>query len=168
MVLVTPDQAAATDRPTSPIGAGRPTWFALRARPDQVRKAREFASAAVFGYPFDAYEISLIVSEVVTNAVRTAASLREWPDDTYPIGVEMLATSRYVHIAVTDPDHRPIPAPDEGGLLAKGGRGLVIVDQHAVDRWVKYAEHGKTVHVVIPAREVELTAAELERIRRPE
>jgi anti-sigma regulatory factor (Ser/Thr protein kinase) len=121
----------------------------------------------VFGYPFDTYEISLVTSELVTNAILTAASLRQWPDDTYPIGVEILATERYVHLAVTDPDHRPIPAADRGGLLAEGGRGVAIVDQHATGRWVTYAEHGKTVHVVIPASGVELTPGELAAIGAP-
>ncbi|MCO6006020.1 ATP-binding protein [Actinoallomurus purpureus] len=131
-----------------------------------VAKARSFASTAVFGYPFDAYEVALIVSELVTNAIRTATALRTWPDDTYPIGIELLATTRYVHLAVTDPDHRPMPAPDQGGLLAEHGRGLTIVDQHAADRWVTYAEHGKTVHVVIPSPGITLTTAELA-ARRP-
>ncbi|MEV5705643.1 ATP-binding protein [Actinoallomurus sp. NPDC052274] len=158
---MTLDPTVIPDHADPPIAASRPSWLALRARPEYASKARAFASTAVFGYPFDAYEIALIVSALVTNAIRAAMALRTWPDDSYPIGVELLATTRYVHLAVTDPDHRPMPAPDQGGLLAEHGRGLTIVDQHAADRWVTYAKHGKTVHVVIPAEGVTLTAAEL-------
>jgi hypothetical protein len=86
----------------------------------------------------------------------------------YPIGVEMLATERYVHLAVTDPDHRPMPASDKGGQLAEHGRGMSIVDHLAVARWVTYAEHAKTVHVVIGASDVTLTVAELAQIGVPE
>lgn len=164
---MTPDPAVVADRATSPTASVRPSWLALRARPECAAKARRFAATAVFGYPFDAYEISLVTSELVTNAILTAASLRQWPDDTYPIGVEILATARYVHLAVTDPDHRPIHGADRGGLLAEGGRGMAIVDQHATARWVTYAEHDKTVHVVIPAVGVELTPAELAAIGVP-
>jgi DNA mismatch repair ATPase MutL len=74
---------------------------------------------------------------------------------------------RFAHLAVTDPDHRPMPAPDQGGLLAEHGRGLTIVDQHAADRWVTYAEHSKTVHVIIPASDITLTGAELAARRTP-
>ena len=57
-------------------------------------------------------------------------------------------------------------AREHGGLLAENGRGLLIVDQHALDRWVDYTDDGKTVHVVVPAPEVILTPAELDEIRR--
>lgn len=139
----------------------------MRALPEYARKAREFARTAVFGFPHDPYDIALITSEVVTNAIVATAKLRDWPHDLYPIGVALAVTDRYVHLAVTDPDHRPLPASDEGGQLAERGRGLGIVDQGAIARWVTYTEHGKTVHVVVAALDVTLTAAELEQIGVP-
>lgn len=163
---MTPDPAAIVGA-ASPIAPPRPSWLALRARPEYVAKARSFASTAVFGYPFDAYEIGLIASEVVTNAIRAASALRTWPDDVWPIGMEMAVTARVAHLAVTDPDHRPMPASDEGGQLAENGRGLSIVDHLAAARWVSYVERGKTVHVLIAAPGVELTTAELAEIKRP-
>jgi anti-sigma regulatory factor (Ser/Thr protein kinase) len=134
--------------------------------PECVARARSFASTAVFGYPFDAYEIGLVASEIATNAIRAAGALRTWPDDLWPIGMEMTVTARWTHLAVTDPDHRPMPASNEGGQLAENGRGLSIVDHLAAARWVSYVERGKTVHVVITAPGVELTAAELAEIKR--
>ncbi|GAA4609093.1 hypothetical protein GCM10023195_36320 [Actinoallomurus liliacearum] len=159
---------AATVTAASPIAPPRPSWLALRARPECVAKARSFASTAVFGHPFDAYEIGLIASEIVTNAIRAACALRTWPDDLWPIGVEMTVTARWAHLAVTDPDHRPMPGSDEGGQLAENGRGLSIVDHLATSRWVTYVERGKTVHVVVAAPGIELTTAELAEIRRLE
>ncbi|MCO5968823.1 ATP-binding protein [Actinoallomurus soli] len=159
---MTPDPAVA-DR----VGprSRRPAWLALHARPAEAARARSFASAEVFGLPFDPYEIGLVTSEIVTNAIRAALALRPWPDDLWPIGVQMTTTHRYVYLAVTDPDGRRMAAPDDGGLLAEHGRGLSIVDHLAAARWVTYAEHGKTVHVVITASEVTLTPTELQWIR---
>ena len=78
----------------------------------------------------------------------------------------MTVTPRWAHLAVTDPDHRPMPAADEGGILAERGRGLSIVDRFVTDRWVHYFARGKTVHVVFAATGVTLTAAELTALRR--
>ncbi|MCO5996527.1 ATP-binding protein [Actinoallomurus rhizosphaericola] len=85
----------------------------------------------------------------------------------HPIRVSIKVTGRYVHLAVTDPDHRPIAGRDQGGQLVEHGRGLAIVDQGAVARWVTYAEHGKTVHVIIVAPGVTLTAEEIAQIGAP-
>ncbi|MCO5994477.1 ATP-binding protein [Actinoallomurus rhizosphaericola] len=151
------------DRPAS----RRPAWCGLRARPGEVARARSFASSEVFGLPFDAYEIGLITSELVTNAVNAARALGAWPDRMSPISIRMIATDRYVHLAVTDPDHRPLAGADRGGRLAEYGRGLSIVDQLAAARWVTYDERSKTVHVLIAATGVILSPAELEKVGMP-
>ncbi|MCO5969203.1 ATP-binding protein [Actinoallomurus soli] len=160
-----PLESAVTDR-TSPTPR-RPAWRALRARPSEVARARSFASSEVFGLPFDAHEIGLITSEIVTNAVNAARALCEWPDHMSPIIIRMVVTDRYVHLAVTDPDHRPIAGLDQGGQLAEYGRGLSIVDQLAAARWVTYDEQSKIVHVVVAADKVILTDTELMRIGVP-
>ena len=164
---MTPDPAAAVaDRATSPT-LPRPKWLALRDRPDAIHRLRVFVGAAVFGLPYAADEIELIAVELVTNALQHVVRKLKLAPDLWPIGVELTATSRYVHVAVSDPDHRPMPAADAGGQLAEHGRGIGIVDQLVAGRWTVYAEHGKTVHVVVAAPEVELTADELEQIGAP-
>ncbi|MEV5752117.1 ATP-binding protein [Actinoallomurus sp. NPDC052308] len=143
----------------------RPSFLALRDRPEAIHRLRTFVGAAVFGLPYAVDEIELVAGEIVTNAIRAVRTLGRLPKDVWPIGIEMTATPRYVHLAVTDLDHRPIAARDAGGLLAEQGRGLHIVDHLAVARWITYAEHGKTVHVVIAAPGITLAPAELQRIR---
>ncbi|MEV5710538.1 ATP-binding protein [Actinoallomurus sp. NPDC052274] len=160
-----PVDLAVTDRPFPT--PRRPAWRDLRAQPSEVARARSFASSEVFGLPFDAYEIGLITSEIVTNAVNAARALCEWPDHMSPISIRMIVTDRYAHLAVTDPDHRPIAGVDQGGQLAEYGRGLSIVDQLAAVRWVTYDQRSKTVHVVVAANKVVLTDAELKRIGVP-
>ncbi|MEV5750039.1 ATP-binding protein [Actinoallomurus sp. NPDC052308] len=162
---MTPDPAVA-DRPPSRTAA-EPGFLPLQARPEVVRQARRFAAEAVSGHPYDPYDVALLASELATNAVRAATALHPWPDDIWPIGVEVTVTDRYVHLAVSDPDPEPLSARQMGGLLAENGRGLVIIDQHALAWWPTYTEHGKTVHVIVPASGVILTAAELAEIREP-
>ncbi|MEV5709244.1 ATP-binding protein [Actinoallomurus sp. NPDC052274] len=162
---MTPDPAVIADRspyPPEPASAS----VSLHVRRDAVRDARRFVAAAVAGHPYDAYEIALLASELTTNAVRAAEAMHPtWPDDIRPIGVTLTITTRYAHLAVSDPDAEPLPAQQHGGLLAERGRGLTIVDQHAAARWVTYTDHGKTVHALIAAPGVILTTAELAEIR---
>ncbi|MEV0403292.1 ATP-binding protein [Actinoallomurus sp. NPDC050550] len=173
---MTPDPAAIAGRTESPIETRvrsattrtyRPSWVALRARPEYAAKAREFAVASVFGLSFDAYEVGLVTSEIVTNAIVATAALGGWPDDAWPLRLEVAACDRWVRIAVTDPDHRPLPASNAGGQLIENGRGLSIVDQLVTVRWVTYAERAKTVHVVLAAPGVTLTTVELRELGAP-
>lgn len=160
------DPAVITDRPSPTEPAS--IFLPLHARPDAVRQGRRFAAAAVAGHPaYDPYDIALIASEVVTNALIHGSGQREWPDDLWPVSVEVTVTARYVHLAVTDPDPRPLHIPGVGDLTALSGRGLGIVREHARAVWPTYTEHGKTVHVVVAAPDVTLTAAELEQIGAP-
>ncbi|MCO5995889.1 ATP-binding protein [Actinoallomurus rhizosphaericola] len=162
---MTPDPAVIADRSTYPPEPAS-TVLSLQVRRDAVRDARRLAADAVAGRPYDSYEIALLASELTTNAVRAAEAMHPtWPDDIRPIGIRLTVTDRYAHLAVSDPDTEPLPAPQHGGLLAERGRGLTIVDQHAAARWVTYGDHGKTVHALIAAPGVILTAAELAEIR---
>ncbi|GAA0330553.1 ATP-binding protein [Actinoallomurus spadix] len=162
---MTPDPAVITDRspyPPEPASAS----VSLHVRRDAVRDARRFAAGAVAGHPYDSYEIALVASELATNAVRAAETMHPtWPDDIRPIGITLTVTDRYAHLAVSDPDPEPLPAQQHGGLLAERGRGLTIVDQHAAARWVTYTDRHKTVHALITAPGVILTATELAEIQ---
>jgi anti-sigma regulatory factor (Ser/Thr protein kinase) len=161
------DPAVLADRPASPTEPAS-IFLPLHARPDAVRQGRRFAAAAVAGHSaYDPYNIALITSEVVTNAIVHGSGQREWPDDMWPVSVEMTVTARYVHLAVTDPDPRPLHIPGVGDLTALSGRGLGIVCEHAGAVWPTYTEHGKTVHVIVEATGVRLTAKELKQIGVP-
>jgi hypothetical protein len=173
---VAPDPAV-NDRATSPTvvwpaipGPHRPSWIVLRAERESVARARHFVGEVMSGHTLDAdhaYLVRLIVSELATNAVNAACALREWPYDAWPLRLDIAACNRWTLLAITDPDHRPLPASDRGGRLADHGRGLAIVDHVVAARWVTYAEFGKTVQVLITAPDAELTAAELQQIGVP-
>ncbi|GAA0318509.1 ATP-binding protein [Actinoallomurus spadix] len=174
---MTPDPAVIADRaaptvvtPVMPTSPRRPSWIALRAEPASVAKGRRFARDVVGGYTLDddyLYLVRLLVSELLTNAVNAARAMRDWPYDSWPVRLDVAATNRWVYVAATDPDHRPLPAAAVGGLEAENGRGLHIIDGAATARWPIYREHGKTIHVVVAAPGVTLTADELRRIGVP-
>lgn len=85
----------------------------------------------------------LIVSELVTNAVKAACCTDQSRTDA--VGVELRADERALRIAVHDTNtNRPVPQAVDGN--AEGGRGLLIVELCST-RWdvVLNPAHGKTV-----------------------
>lgn len=77
--------------------------------------------------------VELLVSEIVTNAVRASEEHARQPQDAgKAIGVPtvrlwLTSNGRRVLIQVWDPDDRA-PAPETAGLAAESGRGLLLVD----------------------------------------
>lgn len=139
----------------------RPSWIALSVSRTSVAKARRFAAHVIEEHvtdPGHADDIVLVVSELVTNARRAATEVRRWEAHDLPLRLGLLATGRYVHLYVTDPDARPFPA----NPAPANGWGLGIVDTYAAARWISYTQVNKTVHALIAAPGVTLTAAELE------
>ena len=77
--------------------------------------------------------VELLVSEIVTNAVRASAEhARHQQDPEHAIGVPtvrlwLTSNGHHVLIQVWDPDDR-VPAPETAGLAAESGRGLLLVE----------------------------------------
>ncbi|MBM9509035.1 ATP-binding protein [Actinacidiphila acididurans] len=98
----------------------------------------------------------LIVSELVTNAVKAAYRADQGRADPHAVNVELHADEKALRIAVHDTNtNRPVPqVVDED---AEGGRGLLIVEVCSA-RWdvVLNPAHGKTVWA-----ELDLCAAEM-------
>ena len=133
-----------TETVAFPAAADRPSWIALRAHPASAAIARRFAGDVTAGHPFDPYDVALVTSELVTNAIRHARPC----GDEWPIRLEIAVHDGHAHISVTDPDPTPIRP---GRCSGDGGRGLALVDAHATDRTVTYRPDGKTVTVRLPA-----------------
>lgn len=164
---MTPDPAVVIDRLAVPVRPDRPgpSWIGLRVHAASVAIGRRFARDVVCGHVTadHAYTIVLLVSELLTNALRRAAEVQVWDHRDRPVKLGVLATDRWVELSITDPD----PAPIDPGGRVENGYGLGIVDALAAARWPVYSDDSKTVHVVVPAPDVELTAAELEQIGAP-
>jgi anti-sigma regulatory factor (Ser/Thr protein kinase) len=161
--------AVASAGPAAP----EPVWFALCADPESVSIGRRFVRELFADEGADAdyaYAVTLIASELLTNALRACQALMadgamRWKGHDKPIKLGVVATDRWLHLRVTDPDPRPLPEMVDHGLLEESGRGLGIVDALTGARWVTYAQCEKTVHVALAAPGVELTPAELMALR---
>lgn len=85
-------------------------------------------------------DVSLVVSELVTNAVRYADP---------PVTLEIQATDDEVTIAVADGSPGR-PAPREADLDEEGGRGLTLIELLAAETGVRPQPPGKTVWAALP------------------
>lgn len=102
--------------------------YHLRSQPESVAEARALTRAALlrWGHPELIEDATLIVSELVTNAIRYAhAPGRGRTGD--PLTLVLLRVASHVLLAVGDPSPR-IPARAELDDALEHGRGLHIVD----------------------------------------
>ncbi|MEU6159291.1 SpoIIE family protein phosphatase [Streptomyces sp. NPDC047130] len=114
----------------------RTAYWEFRAELDQASRARELATAKLAEWGLDdmAFTTELIVSEMVTNAIRHAGG---------PIGLRLVRDDRLV-CEVSDPSQAQ-PHLRRARMSDEGGRGLFLIAQLA-DRWgSRYTAGGKTI-----------------------
>ncbi|WP_405084818.1 ATP-binding protein [Microbispora sp. NBC_01389] len=130
--------------PISDDGAKEACWD-LPATPEAVGSARRHTreALAAWGLSILAEDVTIVVSEVVTNAIVHAKS---------PVTLALFRHGRSVRGEVAD--HSGVwPALLPTGPDEEHGRGLAIVTAYA-DRWgVDPAPEGKAVWFVCTARE---------------
>ncbi|MFF8959212.1 ATP-binding protein [Streptomyces sp. NPDC014894] len=144
--------------PIDPARVSSSASCSLPGRFEAVRGARQFTKVTLGGWSlgerFD--DVSLVVSELVTNALRHAL-----PDDAAgalqdpPVRLHLMRWPGRLVCAVRDPspespgrfDGEDTPFPDPRGT-AESGRGLFLVDSFS-DSWgwhpLAGALHGKVV-----------------------
>jgi anti-sigma regulatory factor (Ser/Thr protein kinase) len=131
--------------PLDPAEVSNAATCALPARYDAVRDARRFTRLTLGEWKildrFD--DICLVVSELVTNALRHALPPEPpegpaaAPDQDPPVRLHLMSrTGRFV-CAVRDPSQATPPAPvaqETEDCSAESGRGLLLVDSFS-DGW---------------------------------
>jgi anti-sigma regulatory factor (Ser/Thr protein kinase) len=143
-VLPAPEQARGPDWPLS-------SYLELTARPESARSARLHARNALREWRLDALAdtIELLVSELITNAVRASAlvALTETEGGPAPRIRFWLSSDRdRVLIQVWDrDDHLPVRQDEE--LDAEAGRGLLLVDTLSA-QWGCCAPAGQSGKIV--------------------
>jgi anti-sigma regulatory factor (Ser/Thr protein kinase) len=116
-----PDQPAAT--------------CALEARPESVKSGRDFTRTTLLDWGMDALAdlAELVVSELVTNALRHGVSSSPGRGTGAVVRLRLLAQAPFVMCMVTDPGSQ-IPVLRDSDLAAECGRGLQVVEACSV-RW---------------------------------
>ena len=107
----------------------------LAGRPESAKTARDFTRLTLrewrMAWLSDVAE--LVVSELVTNALRHGLLSARWMPGEHPIRLRLLRQNPYLMCMVTDPDSAgPVRIDAHNG--AEGGRGLQVVESCSV-RW---------------------------------
>jgi serine phosphatase RsbU (regulator of sigma subunit)/anti-sigma regulatory factor (Ser/Thr protein kinase) len=134
------DMALLLARTRALDGASVATWT-FPARADRVPTARTAVAErlAAWGLDEQAFAMELIVTELVTNAVRHADG-----DIALRLIKDTMLTCEVSDGSSTSPH------PRRAGPMDEGGRGLYLVGQLA-DRWgTRYADTGKTIWAELP------------------
>ena len=114
--------------PTGHTGLPRIATRTLGPDAGSVHAARDFTLATLhrWGAAERGEDIAIVVTELLTNALRHA---RPWPGDRSPprpIRLGLLQPGSCVLCAVADPS-RAVPVPQGRSSLAETGRGLQII-----------------------------------------
>ncbi|MEU6062720.1 ATP-binding protein [Streptomyces sp. NPDC047097] len=131
---------------------------ALEGCPRSPARARRFTEATLRGWslPSVGPDMALIVSELVTNAVRHGLGHPAGEPAEYPVWLGLFRYPEAVVCAVTDPSPEA-PRPRRAGVSETGGRGLALVGAVSDDwSWEISPVRGKTVwaSLSVPGRAV--------------
>ncbi|GAA4509115.1 hypothetical protein GCM10023191_069850 [Actinoallomurus oryzae] len=137
-----------------------PCWRSFPAAAESVAWARRFTESVLAEVAdVDAEHVGdvvLVVSELITNAVREVAKLAPASDGARPVHLGVGVHDRWTHLYAVD-TAPAMPKEAHRGPLAGSGRGIPIIKALAAMTWVEQAEHGKTIHVLMTRTGVELT-----------
>ncbi|WP_342769483.1 ATP-binding protein [Sphaerisporangium album] len=128
------------------------TTCPLRPQADSVKTARDVTRTTLdrWGLAKLCDDAALVVSELVTNAVRYGGHAPRRPQD-HPITLILLRLAPHVLLAVSDPSDE-IPTPKEPDFISEHGRGLHIVQTYSTCwGWDALDEGGKAVWALFGA-----------------
>ncbi len=128
----------------------------LGPSPESVRAGRDFTRIALrhWGLAEMTDAAELVVSELVTNALRHGLlSARRMPGE-HPIGLRLLRQTPYLMCLVTDPG-ADVPVRGDSDDFAESGRGLHVVESCSLRwGWQALDEDRKVVWALLSARKL--------------
>ncbi|MFF7715274.1 ATP-binding protein [Streptomyces sp. NPDC007988] len=121
--------------PIDPAAVSGSASCALPARYEAVRGARKFTSRTLTQWELDERfdDVALVVSELVTNALRHALPPDTPRDQEPPVRLHLMRWTSRLVCAVRDPSEDS-PVAGEAEDSAECGRGLFLVDSFS-DSW---------------------------------
>jgi len=135
-------------------GPPRVATRTLGADAGSVRAAREFTLATLhrWGTADRSQDVAIVVSELLTNALRHALPGTDDARPRRPIRLGLVQPGPFVLCAVADPS-QAAPVPQPRGSLAESGRGLHII-RALSDQWGYTApsDTGKVVWAMFAPR----------------
>jgi anti-sigma regulatory factor (Ser/Thr protein kinase) len=124
--------------PLDPTAASDAASCSLPARYEAVGDARRFTRRTLGEWELDDYfdDICLVVSELVTNALRHAMPTNSVHAGEHhpPVRLHLLRWTERLVCAVRDPSQDSPVARDSDDFSAESGRGLFLVDSFS-DSW---------------------------------
>lgn len=124
--------------PLDPAAVSDAASCALPARYEAVRDARQFTRRTLDQWDADDRfdDVCLVVSELVTNALRHAlpANTPRTPEQNPPVRLHLMRWTERLVCAVRDPSKDSPIARDSDDFSAESGRGLFLVDSFS-DSW---------------------------------
>ncbi|MBT2491491.1 ATP-binding protein [Streptomyces sp. ISL-96] len=124
--------------PLDPAAVSSSASCALPPRYEAVRGARQFTKSTLtqweLGECFD--DVALVVSELVTNALRHAlpADAPRTSEQDPPVRLHLMRWTSRLVCAVRDPSHESPVTREPDNFSAESGRGLFLVDSFS-DSW---------------------------------
>jgi anti-sigma regulatory factor (Ser/Thr protein kinase) len=140
--------AGAVRPPAAPQATATRAFY---ARPESVRAGREFTRSALRAWGMTVLTdlAELVVSELITNALRHGVPSARRIVSEHPIRVRLLAQRPFVMCMVTDPG-ADIPVLRDPHPAAECGRGLTVVESCCVRwGWHLLDEGGKVVWALL-------------------
>jgi len=140
-----------SDVAAASIAAQPSATCTLPPSPESVKAARDFTRATLLEWGMSALTdvAELVVSELVTNALRHGIPAARKPGEQPVVRLRLLAHDPFVMCMVTDPSVT-IPVLREADLAAESGRGLTVVEACCVRwGWHLLDEGGKVVWALL-------------------